>query len=156
MPLLHIAILALVQGVTEFLPISSSGHLVLLPLVMDWPDQGRVLDVAVHVGTLVAVVAYAHREVARMILAAFSALRGKGGGPGLRLLGQVLLASIPVIVAGYLVARYSGDMLRDPRIIACFGWQFPLVSCGATLAPSTRRSQSGPDPIRYSRPGSSA
>lgn len=63
MEFLHLFILSLVQGVTEFLPISSSGHLVLLPRVMDWPDQGMGIDIAVHVGTLLAVVAYFHGDV---------------------------------------------------------------------------------------------
>ena len=56
MPVLHIVVLALIQGITEFLPISSSGHLALVPILADWPDQGLIIDVAVHVGTLGAVI----------------------------------------------------------------------------------------------------
>ena len=67
MPIFHLAILALVQGITEFLPVSSSGHLILVPYVMQWQDQGLMLDVAVHVGTLGAVMAYAWREIGMML-----------------------------------------------------------------------------------------
>ncbi|MCX8230556.1 MAG: undecaprenyl-diphosphatase, partial [Alphaproteobacteria bacterium] len=64
MALLQLIVLAAVQGFTEFLPISSSGHLILVPAVADWPDQGLLIDVAVHLGTLLAVVAYFWRDVA--------------------------------------------------------------------------------------------
>ena len=66
MTLIQIIVLALVQGLTEFLPISSSAHLILVPVLSDWPDQGLAFDVAVHVGTLSAVVWYFRHEVARM------------------------------------------------------------------------------------------
>ena len=65
MEILQIVILALVQGLTEFLPISSSAHLILVPVLTDWPDQGLAFDVAVHAGTLTAVVLYFRRELAR-------------------------------------------------------------------------------------------
>ena len=67
MPILHLVILAVVQGITEFLPISSSGHLVLVPELLGWPDQGLIIDVAVHVGTLFAVLAYLYRDVGAML-----------------------------------------------------------------------------------------
>ena len=63
MDIIHIIVLAVVQGLTEFLPISSSAHLILVPLVTDWPDQGLAFDVAVHVGTLTAVVLYFRKEI---------------------------------------------------------------------------------------------
>ena len=67
MPLLHLVILAMVQGLTEFLPISSSGHLVLVPVFLEIADQGLILDVAVHVGTLGAVLLYLWRDVWNMV-----------------------------------------------------------------------------------------
>ena len=67
MPLLHIVVLALVQGITEFLPISSSGHLIIVPGVTGWPDQGLAIDVAAHVGTLLAVLVYFWRDVLAML-----------------------------------------------------------------------------------------
>ena len=67
MALIQIIVLALVQGLTEFLPISSSAHLILVPVLVDWPDQGLAFDVAVHFGTLSAVVSYFRKELAGML-----------------------------------------------------------------------------------------
>jgi len=117
-PILHLAILALVQGITEFLPISSSGHLVLVPYVMEWQDQGLMLDVAVHVGTLGAVMVYAWREIGMMLTGFWKLMRGRVD-QGTRLMLQVILGSIPVVIAGYAIAKYAGGMLRSVEII---GW----------------------------------
>ena len=65
MSIFHLALIAVIQGLTEFLPVSSSGHLILLPLLTNLPDQGLALDVAVHVGTLLAVILYFRRDVGR-------------------------------------------------------------------------------------------
>ncbi len=69
MPLLLLVLVAAVQGLTEFLPVSSSGHLALIPLVTDQPYQGRAIDVAAHVGTLGAVLLYFRRDLTAMLLA---------------------------------------------------------------------------------------
>ena len=69
MDTMHTLMLALLQGLTEFLPISSSAHLILVPRLLGWPDQGLAFDVAVHVGTLVAVVTYFRHDIARLLLA---------------------------------------------------------------------------------------
>ena len=66
---LQIVVLTIVQGLTEFLPVSSSAHLILLPRLLMWPDQGLVFDVAVHIGSLVAVVFYFRSEIKRMTVA---------------------------------------------------------------------------------------
>ncbi|MCB1440597.1 MAG: undecaprenyl-diphosphatase, partial [Nitratireductor sp.] len=63
----QIIVLALVQGITEFLPISSSGHLILIPAFTGWPDQGQVADVMVHVGSLFAVIVYFWRDVIKLV-----------------------------------------------------------------------------------------
>ena len=118
MPTLHIAILAVIQGITEFLPISSSGHLVLVPVVLDVPDQGLIMDVAVHVGTLGAVVLYLWREIWTMLLGLARAVRGRRD-PGSRLAGQVVLATIPVIAAGYALNHYYPNGLRGLEVL---GW----------------------------------
>ena len=78
MDLIHAVILAFLQGLTEFLPISSSGHLVLVPRLLGWEDQGLAFDVAVHLGTLLAVVAYFRRELVPMTRDWFASLRGGG------------------------------------------------------------------------------
>lgn len=118
--LLQIVVLALVQGITEFLPVSSSGHLVLTPVIFGWPDQGLALDVAVHVGTFGAVVVYLWRENL-MILRGLGRLATGRVDEGARLAFMVVIASIPVMIAGYLVVQYAEDALRNPTII---GWAF--------------------------------
>ena len=77
MDIIQIIVLALVQGLTEFLPISSSAHLILVPVLTNWQDQGLAFDVAVHAGTLTAVVAYFRHEVARMTVQWFGSLAGR-------------------------------------------------------------------------------
>ena len=73
----HIVVLALLQGITEFLPISSSAHLILVPVVTGWPDQGTEIDVAVHVGTLGAVLIYFRRDVTGILAGIANGLRGR-------------------------------------------------------------------------------
>ena len=77
MPLLHLVVLAIVQGITEFLPISSSGHLVLVPALFGWQDQGQTMDVAVHLGTLAAVLLYFWRDVWSLVMGLFMLARGR-------------------------------------------------------------------------------
>lgn len=117
MPLFHLAILALIQGFTEFLPISSSGHLALLPMLTDWPDQGRMMDVAVHVGTLGAVMLYAWRDIGAMLTGIFQVLKGRRA-EGAHLFAKLVVATIPVVVAGYLVAEHLDFNMRTLEIIA--------------------------------------
>lgn len=117
MPILTIIIYAVVQGITEFLPISSSGHLVLIPSVTGWQDQGLAIDVAVHVGTLLAVVLYFWRDLWLMVAGTARAVVGQRN-PGARLTLQVAIATIPVIVMGFVFSDVVATMLRDPRVIA--------------------------------------
>ena len=84
MALYHILILAIVQGITEFLPISSSGHLILTSQVLGWPDQGLIIDIAVHVGTLFAVLLYFWRDIWLMLAGLARLVTGRSG-PGARL-----------------------------------------------------------------------
>lgn len=118
MTMIQIVVLAVVQGITEFLPISSSGHLILVPILADWPDQGLMFDVAVHVGTLGAVMIYFWRDLAEMVRGVLRLLKGRRD-PGARLAGQVTIATIPVLAAGYLMDQYVGDGLRSMLVI---GW----------------------------------
>jgi undecaprenyl-diphosphatase len=116
---LHIVVLALVQGITEFLPISSSGHLILVPLLTEWPDQGMAMDVAVHMGTLLAVLLYFWRDVWFMTSGSLRLLKGKKD-PGAVLAGRVIVGTIPVVIVGYLMSRYTDmDALRTLEVI---GW----------------------------------
>jgi len=124
MSLLYLLVVAIVQGVTEFLPVSSSGHLILLPLLMGTQDQGQTIDVAVHVGTLGAVILYFWRDVRVGLAGLPRMLSGKIDTPGSKLAFLLLVATIPVIVIGLLL-KLTGlsDALRSPTVI---GWTMLL------------------------------
>lgn len=107
----HLVTLALIQGITEFLPISSSAHLILLPYVTGWPDQGVVIDVAVHLGTLCAVVLYFRAEVWGMAAGGVGLLRGRSG-PGVRLALQIALATLPAVAVGLALHEFAPDLFR--------------------------------------------
>jgi len=115
--LLQLVVLALVQGITEFLPISSSAHLVLVPYLTGWPDQGLIIDVAVHVGTLLAVLVYFGRDIARMLAGAGALLRGKMK-PGGRLALIVVVATIPAVIAGFVLHEMVPGGIRNVEVIA--------------------------------------
>lgn len=132
MALLHIVVLALVQGITEFLPISSSAHLILVPVAFGWPDQGMLIDVAVHVGTLAAVMVYFWRDVAAMAAGLLDLLRGRLSGRA-RLVMLVALATLPVLAAGYLLSDMM-ESLRDVRVIGWTTLVFGLALYGADRA----------------------
>lgn len=121
MDFLQILVLALVQGITEFLPISSSGHLILVPLLTDWPDQGQLMDVAVHVGTLGAVVVYLMGDLRRMLISLFEWREHKGvlDHPSRKLIALILVATVPVVLAGLIFKDLIGDNLRSLEVI---GW----------------------------------
>lgn len=117
---LQIVVLALVQGITEFLPISSSGHLILVPLLTGWQDQGLLLDVAVHVGSLGAVVLYFRRDVGAMLRGLLVwRPSGPSDEPGLRLVGLVAVGTVPVVLAGAALKFAGTDSLRSMALI---GW----------------------------------
>lgn len=117
MGLIEAIVLAVVQGLSEFLPISSSGHLVLVPHFFGWPDQGLAFDVAVHVGTLIALLAYFRRELLAMTAAWFRSLAGRHDRDS-RLAWQILIGTLPVGVAGLLFADYIEQHLRQPLFVA--------------------------------------
>ncbi|WP_439137130.1 undecaprenyl-diphosphate phosphatase [Roseicyclus sp.] len=120
MTLWHLILLALIQGITEFLPVSSSGHLVLLPNLTGLADQGQLLDVAVHVGTLAAVILYFWSDVRMGLLGVPRMLTGRIDTPGAKLAFLLMIATIPVVVVG-LVLHLTGldDAMRS---VAVIGW----------------------------------
>ncbi|MHC9235813.1 undecaprenyl-diphosphate phosphatase [Pseudooceanicola sp. 502str34] len=119
MTLLHLLLLAVVQGVTEFLPISSSGHLILIPALTGAADQGQALDVAVHVGTLGAVILYFWADVREATFGLPRALCGKMDTPGSKLAFLLILSTIPVILFGLLLkATGIDELLRSATVIA--------------------------------------
>ena len=114
---LQIVVLAIVQGLTEFLPISSSGHLVLVPSALGWADQGLPFDVAVHFGSLVAVCVYFRRDVAAMFLGGMQLLRLKNDTRESRLAFVLGIGTIPAAVAGLTLASWIEDHMRDPAVV---------------------------------------
>jgi undecaprenyl-diphosphatase len=117
--LIAAALLGVVQGLTEFLPVSSSGHLILARAFFGWdPDRfGMAFDVACHVGTLAAVVVFFRADVGRLIAAAPGALSGRDGEYE-RLGRQIIAGTIPVVIIGGLFADTIEDRIRSPLMVA--------------------------------------
>lgn len=107
------ALLGAIQGLTEFLPVSSSAHLALAPRFFSFPDPGLTFDVALHLGTLLAVLLYYRDIWTTMLLGAARAPRGEEG----RKLGLLVLATLPAVVVGLLFEKSAEEAFRDPRRI---------------------------------------
>lgn len=127
MELIHVLVLAIVQGLTEFLPISSSAHLILVPVLLGWPDQGLPFDVAVHLGTLGAVVFYFRHELWPMARDALGTLRGGARTRESDLAWWVVIGTLPAVIAGGLFGGYIGNVLRSPLVIAASTAVFGLL-----------------------------
>lgn len=117
MSIFHICVLALIQGFTEFLPISSSAHLILPSQVLGWPDQGLAFDVAVHGGTLLAVIGYFRHDVGRLLMTWFGSCRGKHCQDS-RLAWTIVLATIPAGIVGLLFGDMIENYARSCAVIA--------------------------------------
>ncbi len=118
MPLEQIIVLAIVQGITEFLPISSSGHLILIPAFTDWPDQGQATDVMVHIGTLFAIIAYFWRDVLSILGGVLDLFRLQWT-PRARLAAYIAAATIPAIIFGFMLKYYGLlDKIRGIEVVA--------------------------------------
>ena len=126
---LQAVVLAIVQGVTEFLPISSSGHLILLPRLLGWSDQGLVFDIATHIGSLLAVLVYFRRDLTRIVAAAPRLRTREALQPGTDafLLFGLLVGTIPAAVAGLLLSDFVAGRARDPHLIAGTAIGFGLL-----------------------------
>lgn len=140
MPLFQLILVAIIQGVTEFLPISSSGHLILLPGLTGMEDQGQVIDVAVHVGTLIAVVAYFWRDVSVGLAGLPRLAMGRCDTYGARLALGLIVATIPTVIAGAILHFTGLDAAM--RSMAVIGWT--MLGFGVVLywadrfSPATR------------------
>ena len=117
MPFIHILVLAIVQGITEFLPISSSGHLLITPILTGWQDQGLSIDIAVHVGTLVAVTVYFWRDLTGIVMA-FLTPRKKNAEVDRRFAYHIIIATIPAVIIGGLLYKIISDDLRSILLVA--------------------------------------
>lgn len=123
----QVLILAVVQGFTEFLPISSSGHLVLPKELLGWPDQGLAFDVAVHVGSLAAVLIYFRKDVVQLLSAWLQSLASRQGSDDSRLAWCVILATIPAGLCGLLLDDWIEGHLRGMGVIAATTILFGLL-----------------------------
>mgnify|MGYP003385502808 CR=1 FL=1 len=118
MDLIQILALGLLQGLTEFLPISSSAHLILMPLLLGWQDQGLAFDVAVHVGTLIAVSGYFRKDLYRLVIGWFASLFKQQHSQDSRLAWLVIVGTIPVGLVGLFLGDLIEIYLRSPLVIA--------------------------------------
>lgn len=143
MTLWQIIALALLQGLTEFLPISSWAHLILFPKVLGLADQGLAFDVSVHVGTLVAVVFYFRKDLIRMARGWVGSLGGKGVSSDSRLVWGVILGTIPVGIAGLALNQAAEEVLRSPQVIAATTIGFGLILLWADLSGRRLRDERG-------------
>ena len=133
MTTLQIVVLAIVQGLTEFLPISSSGHLVLVPHFVEWSDQGLAFDVAVHFGSLVAVVVFFREDIAGLLRGGIQVVGGDTRSPQAYMAIAIALGTVPAAVAGLLFASWIEANLRDPAIIV-----YTLAGYGVLMALADR------------------
>ena len=140
MEILQAIALALVQGITEFLPISSSAHLILVPLFTGWPDQGLAFDVALNTATLLAVILYCRRDLIDM----GSGLKRAASGNTLRgnhdaaLAFMVVIATIPVAVAGFLGRDMVSEELRTFVVIGASSILWGIVLFFADRRPGEK------------------
>ncbi|MEX0286628.1 MAG: undecaprenyl-diphosphate phosphatase [Paracoccaceae bacterium] len=128
MPLYLLLFVAIIQGVTEFLPVSSSGHLILLPDLTGAQDQGQFIDVSAHVGTLFAVVLYFRKDVAAALIGTGHLIRGRLSTPQAQLALGLVVATIPLVLFGAFL-HFTGlsDALRSVKTIAWTMLIFGLV-----------------------------
>ncbi|MDA1236409.1 MAG: undecaprenyl-diphosphate phosphatase [Acidobacteria bacterium] len=142
MPLLHALILALVQALTEFLPVSSSAHLILTPWLLGWPDHGLLFDIALHLGTLVAVLLYFAKTWVRIAFLAIGreVLKPKPGEidhdlyANPRLLWLLVAATFPAGISGLFLKDFIESVLRSPAVIGVM-----LIVVGLLMAAVEKR-----------------
>ncbi|WP_299180666.1 undecaprenyl-diphosphate phosphatase [uncultured Neptuniibacter sp.] len=132
MELFQVIILALLQGLTEFLPISSSAHLILPSQLLGWPDQGLAFDVGVHVGTLLAVVLFFRHDLAQLFSAWCKSTSGQHSQDS-KLAWLGVLATIPALITGFLLNEFIDQNLRSILVIAGTTLIFGALLCWADL-----------------------
>src|SRR5262245_34426797 len=118
MTIIQAIVLGAIQGATEFLPISSTAHLILFPWFMGWPDPGLSFDVALHLGTLVALLIYFRSEWIALASSALNLVRGRTSDPNARLALYIIIGTIPGALAGVLFESAVENALRSPLVIA--------------------------------------
>jgi undecaprenyl-diphosphatase len=136
---IQIVVLAVVQGLTEFLPVSSSGHLILVPKIFGWADQGLVFDIAVHFGSLGAVCLYFRNDVVGLIRGAGDIVAGRANSPRARMAWCIGIGTIPAAIAGLLLAGWIAATLRSPLVVvATLAGYAVLMALADRFAPRDR------------------
>ena len=110
-------LLSLIQGLTEFLPISSSAHLILPSLLLGWPDQGLAFDVAVHFGTLLAVMLYFRQDLIGLATELFQGVRQRAFNDGCKEVALLAVATVPAVVSGLLLNAHMDSLRTMPVLI---------------------------------------
>ena len=131
---LQISLLAILQGLTEFLPISSSGHLLLPSILLGWTDQGLTFDVAVHIGSLLAVVIYFREDVRKLIVAWFGSVTTREQSDDSRLAWLLIIATVPGGIAGLLANNLVEEYARSVVIVALASIVFALLLLFDTIS----------------------
>jgi undecaprenyl-diphosphatase len=146
---LEALLLGIVQGLTEFLPISSSGHLIIVPWLQDYrflldnPDFNRTFDVALHAGTLVAAIAYFRREIVELIGEFIRSVRRRAiETPGERLAWAIAIGTVPAVMVGAAGEGFIEDHLAEPWLAAVLLIVFGLVLLHADRRPEARHLES--------------
>ena len=142
MDLTQIVVLSVVQGLTEFLPISSSAHLILVPALTQWSDQGLAFDVAAHVGTLLAVLAYFREDLLRMTRDWLRSFHSELT-PDARLAWSVLIGTVPAALTGLLFNNFIEEHLRSALVIATTTIVFGLLLWWADVRGQRTRDERG-------------
>ena len=130
MTLWQAILLGLLQGLTEFLPISSSGHLVIIPHLLGWPDPGLFMDAMLHTGTLIAIILYFLEDIVRLIKAALHSIRSKSlADPNARLAWSLVIGTLPAAIIGFLLEDWFESLFGNPKAAAAFllGTAFILI-----------------------------
>ena len=136
----EVLVLALLQGATEFLPISSSAHLILVPVLLGWEDQGHAFDVAVHVGTLLAMLGYFRRDLGAMLCAGVSK-EAPGSSSARYLMAWLIAATLPIVIVGPVVYGVVSTDLREVQFIAWTTLGFGVLLWIADVRGSRVRTQ---------------
>ena len=127
MDALHAFLLAIIQGLTEFLPISSSAHLVLLPIIMQWQDQGVVMDIAAHLGSLFAVIFYFRHDLKKLLTSWVQSLNSEHKTSDSNFVWLLIWASMPIFIAALLVQAYLLPHIRNAVIIGIASIVFAIL-----------------------------
>ncbi len=141
MDIVQLITLAIIQGLTEFLPVSSSGHLILSHELLGWPDQGQAFDVALHIGTAIAVIFYFRKELKMVVVDWIKSIKIKEQVGESKLGWCIIIGTIPACFFGLIIKMIPGDPLRSPLVIATTLIIFGLLLGWASLTGKGKKNE---------------